>query len=160
MAAAAGKAGLVWVSAGGRPAQSLWHEWHDGAVAVVVGGREQPDPVGDATVVRLLVPSKDTRAHLVETEAAVDQVRPDDERWAATTAVLTASRLNATDAPTQLDSWARESRVLRLVPQGGPTIGAESSAPMGQVLVDIEDVRPRGWRRLRSRLLPRRRSRA
>lgn len=159
VAAAAAKAGLVWVSAGDRPAQSLWHEWHEGALAVVVGGREQPDPVGEATVVRLLVPSKDTRAHLLETDALVEQVHPDDERWAATTTALSASRLNATDAPGQLDAWARQSRVLRLVPQGDPKIGADASAAMGQVLVDVEDVRPRGWRPLRSRLLPRRRSR-
>lgn len=157
VAAAAAKAGLVWVSADGLPAQSLWHVWHDDAVTVVVGGREQPDPVGTATVVRLTVPSKDTRARLVEVDATVEPVGPDDDRWDASTFALSASRLNAVDAPGQLDSWARESRVLRLVPQAGPTVGADAEAASGGVRVDIEEVRPRGWRPLRSRLLPRRR---
>ncbi len=158
VAAAATKAGLVWVSAAGQPAQSLWHVWHDDAVTVVVGGREQPDPVGGASVVELTVPSKDTRARLVRVEATVDHVAPDDGRWGATAAALSAARLNAVDAPGQLAAWAEGSRILRLVPRpGGALVGAEEGAGSGEVRVDVETVTPRGWIPLRSRLRRRRR---
>ncbi len=157
VAAAAAKAGLVWVSAGGRPAQSLWHVWTDDAVTVVVGGREQPDPVGDATLVELTVPSKDTRARLVQVEAAVEQVAPDDERWDPLTTALSGARLNATDSPGQVAAWAQGSRVLRLVPRPGAHVGAEAHSGAGEVRVDVEAVTPRGWIPLRSRLRPRRR---
>lgn len=151
VAAAATKAGLVWVSADGRPAQSLWHVWHDGAVTVVVGGGEQPDPVAGADVVRLAVPSKDTRARLVEVDADVVPVLPGSDLWTPATAVLSASRLNEVHPAGQLDAWARSSRVLRLVPRSGALIGAGTDPSAGTVVVDVEGVRPRGWRPLRSR---------
>ena len=116
VAAAAGKAGLIWVTApGGRP-QALWHVWHFGAIAVVVGGEEQRDPIGLARHVRVSVPSKDNRARLVTFDAFVDEVRPDDERWDQVTFALKAGRLNAVDADTLVERWAAGSSVLLLEP--------------------------------------------
>lgn len=116
VAAAAGKAGLVWVSAGGARPQAVWHVWHAGAVLVVVGGGEQPDPVGGAERVRVAVPSKDNRALLVTILAEVDQVHPGDERWEASVFALAAQRLNTSTSVDQPAVWAQSSRVLRLVP--------------------------------------------
>ncbi|HZI95948.1 MAG TPA: hypothetical protein VFD41_00325 [Actinomycetales bacterium] len=116
VAAALGKAGLVWVSVGqGRP-QAVWHVWHDGAALVVVGGDEQPDPVGDATRVTVAVPSKDNGARLVTFGSSVDQVGPDDERWDACVAALGPNRLNTSTSVDQGAVWAEGSRLLRLVP--------------------------------------------
>jgi hypothetical protein len=116
VASAAGKAGLVWVTApDGRP-QALWHVWHFGLIAVVVGGEEQKDPFGSADRVRVSVPSKDNRARLVSFDAAVEQVQPGDERWDQVTFAVKAGRLNAVDADTLVDRWAAGSRVLLLHP--------------------------------------------
>jgi len=103
VATAAGKAGLVWVSAGGARPKAVWHVWHGDAVLVVVGGGEQPDPVGEAERVRVTIPSKDNRARLVAIMASVEEVRPGDDRWEASVFAQPAV-------------WTRSSRVLRLVP--------------------------------------------
>lgn len=116
LAAAAGKAGLIWVTAPGGRSQALWHVWHFGLIAVVVGGEEQKDPIGLARRVRVTVPSKDNRARLVTFDALVEQVRPGEERWEQVTFALKAGRLNAVDADTLVDRWAAGSRVLLLQP--------------------------------------------
>ncbi len=154
LAAAAAKAGLVWVSVDGAPTQALWHAWHEGAVLVVVGGGEQRDPFGQAPVaVRLQVPSKDTRSALVEVDVTLEPVLPSDGGWQGATTVLKAGRLNARDADGLVTRWAEHSRVLRLVPSSAPERSASTAS--GGAPVDVEGVRPRGWRPLRSRLRPR-----
>jgi hypothetical protein len=117
VAAASAKAGLVWVGEPGARPRPLWHAWHDDAVAVVVGGDEQPDPVPNgADRVHVRVPSKDNRGRLVTFEATVERVHPGDERWEAVTFALKAGRLNAPDADRIVERWAATSRVLRFVP--------------------------------------------
>lgn len=116
VATAAGKAGLVWVSADGARPQAVWHVWHGDAVLVVVGGGEQPDPVGEAERVRVTIPSKDNRARLVAVIATVEEVRPDGDRWEASVFALAAQRLNTSTSVDQPAVWATSSRVLRLVP--------------------------------------------
>lgn len=117
IAAACSKAGLVWMVTPQGRRSPLWHIWQDGAVVVVVGGQEQPDPVPDgATTVEVHVPSKDHRGRLVTFLADVEEIRPDEERWERATFALKGGRLNATDTEHLLDRWASGSRVLRLVP--------------------------------------------
>ncbi len=155
LAAAAAKAGLVWVLPGGQDghpqhAQALWHAWHEEAVLVVVGGGEQPDPLVGRETATVRVPSKDTRAALVDVDVRVEVLEPRTEAWEAAVFRLKGGRLNAPDADHVTDRWAEGSRVLRLVPQGpsGPVVQDGS----GAVEVDVERVRPRGWRPMRSRL--------
>ncbi len=154
LAAAAAKAGLVWVFVDGAPPQALWHAWHEGAVLVVVGGSEQRDPFGQTpAAVRLSVPSKDTRSALVELDVILEPVLPSDGLWQEATTLLKAGRLNARDADGLVARWAEHSRVLRLVPSGPAERSASTAS--GSAPVDVEGVRPRGWRPLRSRLRPR-----
>ncbi|MDJ1136680.1 hypothetical protein [Streptomyces iconiensis] len=116
------KSGLVWVRGPGGPARALWHVWHEGAVCLVGDGSlEQPleglglTDGGGATVT---VRGKDKGARLVAWPARVSELPPHGEEWEAAVAELKGKRLNAPDADTVTDRWARESRVLRLEPEG------------------------------------------
>lgn len=152
LAAAAAKAGLVWVLAGtpDAPAQALWHAWHEGSLLVVVGGGEQPDPLVGREVARVRVPSKDTGAALVDVEVRVEVLEPRSDAWETAAFRLKGARLNAPDADHLLDRWADDSRLLRLHPvAAGERVSADTA---GSVEVDVEEVRPRGWRPMRSRL--------
>lgn len=154
LAAAAGKAGLLWVLAdadAGRPhAQPLWHVWHADAVHVVVGGGEQPDPFEAAGAATLRVPSKDTGAALVDVPVRAVDLTPGTSEWDDAAAALKAARLNATESATLLARWAAGSRLLRLEPAA--EVARVTSSRPGAVTVDVADVRPRGWRSMRSRL--------
>lgn len=161
VATACAKAALVWVSAAGRRPRPLWHVWHDGAVVVVVGGSEQPDPLGaQVTSVLVQVPSKDNRALLVSVLATVEAVRPGDERWEASVFSLAAHRLNVSTAVDQPAVWAQHSRVLRLVPTRLVAAPGSQDEASGAVAVPASpattvDWRPyhlRGRRRRRFRL--------
>lgn len=110
---------LVWVRAPRHRAQPVWSIWHDGAVVLVVGGEEQPDPVpDDATEVEVLVRSKTVQSRLVTFRARVEVLRPSESDWQSAAAALKAARLNTHDPAGVLDRWAASSRVLRLVPTG------------------------------------------
>lgn len=124
VAVACAKAGLVWVTAEGRGTQAVWHVWHAGAVHLVVGGGEQPDPVPQgAGTVEVQVPSKDDRGRLVTFTATVERLGPVHPDWEAAVFRLQAGRLNAPDAAELLARWATESSVLRLTPRGTPSEG-------------------------------------
>lgn len=120
------KSGLVWVRATGhlpeQPAQALWHVWVDGAMCVVGGPGEQPlgDLVDGATAT-VTVRSKDKGGRLVTWPALVSELAPGSEAWAAAVVELKGKRLNAPDAESMTDRWARECRVLRLTPAGAPS---------------------------------------
>jgi hypothetical protein len=133
------KSALVWVRADGSGGsggqaveQALWHVWHDGAVAVVGGGVEQPLPDGlvDGADALVTVRSKDKWGRLVAWPARVVELAPGSERWAETAEELKGKRLNAPDFAGVLERWAAESRVLRLEPAGA-TVARPGAQPDG-----------------------------
>ncbi|WP_318201540.1 hypothetical protein [Streptomyces sp. SCL15-4] len=121
---AAKKSGLVWVRGAGAPAaRALWHVWHDGAVCVVGDGPgEQPlAGLADGGSAEVSVRSKDKGGRLVTFPVTVSEAAPGTEAWEATVAELKGKRLNAVDGEEMPARWARECRVLRLVPTGEVT---------------------------------------
>jgi hypothetical protein len=119
---AAKKSGLVWVRGDGGTG-ALWHLWHDGALCVVGGGPgEQPLPgLADGGSATVTVRSKDKGGRLVTFPARVRELAPHSEPWTAAVEELKGKRLNAPDADTMTERWARECRVLRLEPAGPAT---------------------------------------
>ena len=114
------KSGLVWITAHDRT-YPVWHELVDGAdgwaICVVGGGGEQPIPdVHDDDKVLLLLRSKTNRQLVATVEATVEVLTPESSEWEDVTAALKSGRLNLLDPDHAIERWARESRVLRLVP--------------------------------------------
>jgi hypothetical protein len=125
IAETASKADLVWVEVPDQPARALWHVWHDDAVAIVTGGREQPDPgLADGQSVQLILRSKDKQTRVVRTSATVEHVAPDSQQWEGVVKALQPKRLNAADAEHQPDRWANESDIWRL-----HVVGAAAETP-------------------------------
>lgn len=118
------KSGLIWVRGETGPSRALWHVWHDGAVFLVGGGPgEQPFAgLGLTEGARALVTvrSKDKGGRLIAWQARVTEPAPRSEEWSAAVAELRAKRLNAPDASSTTERWARECRVLRLTPEESP----------------------------------------
>ena len=134
------KSALVWVRGPHGASRPLWHVWHDGAVCLVGDGSEQPlrglelTDGGSATV---SVRSKDKGGRLLAWPARVTELPPREATWQETVAELRPKRLNAPDADTLTERWARECRVLRLEPAGAATEApgampdlAHSAAPL------------------------------
>ncbi|MCZ0209174.1 hypothetical protein OZK63_27600 [Streptomyces sp. UMAF16] len=118
------KSGLIWVRGAGAPAaRALWHVWHEGAVCVVGDGPgEQPlAGLADGSLAEVSVRSKDKGGRLVTFPATVSEVASGSEEWEAAVAELKGKRLNAPDGEEMPARWARECRVLRLVPTGAVT---------------------------------------
>lgn len=115
---AAKKSALVWVRGTEGPAVGLWHVWDDGAVCVVGGGPgEQPlRGLADGATAEVTVRSKDKGGRLVTVPARVVELAPHGEAWTSAVEELRGKRLNAPDAETMPERWARECRVLRLEP--------------------------------------------
>jgi len=112
-----GKSDLVWVQASGGPTRPVWSVWHDGAVAVVTGGIEQPNPgLADGEQVTVIVRSKENRARQVAFRAAVTELVAGSETWDSVVGALAPQRLNAPDAERQPERWAHESTVWQLHP--------------------------------------------
>ncbi|WP_374985976.1 hypothetical protein [Streptomyces fradiae] len=117
------KSGLVWVRGDG-PARALWHVWHEGAAYVVGDGPgEQPLPSGlaEGASAEVTVRSKDKGGRVVAWTAVVSEPVPGSEEWRAAVDELKGKRLNAPDAQTMPERWARECRVLRLTPRDAVT---------------------------------------
>ncbi|MEU8466904.1 hypothetical protein AB0F30_03060 [Streptomyces sp. NPDC029006] len=115
------KSGLVWVRGAGVPAaRALWHVWHEGAVCLVGDGPgEQPlEALADGGTAEVTVRSKDKGGRLVTFPAAVTELASGSPEWEAAVAELKGKRLNAADGERMPARWARECRVLRLVPAG------------------------------------------
>jgi hypothetical protein len=112
------KSGLVWVRGSG-PDRALWHVWHEGAALLIGDGPgEQPLPgLADGSAVEVTVRSKDKGGRLIAWTAVVAELPPRSEAWETAVAELKGKRLNAPDAEVMTERWARECRVLRLVPQ-------------------------------------------
>ncbi|MCE4942874.1 hypothetical protein ACFCXR_24060 [Streptomyces noursei] len=131
------KSGLIWVRGTTGPARALWHVWHDGAVCLVgdagpedgredagterAGATEQPLAalgLTDGGTATVTVRSKDKGGRLVAWPAEVRELAPGSDAWQATVEELKGKRLNAPDADVLTERWARQCRVLRLVPAG------------------------------------------
>ncbi len=126
------KSGLVWIEFAGRT-QAVWHEFVDGDVCVVGDGGEQPLPdVRDGDTVTLLLRSKTNRQLVATAPATVTVVSPDAPDWDAVTAALKSGRLNLSDSDHAVERWARESRVLRLVPREPVTLAGDLSTERRQ----------------------------
>jgi hypothetical protein len=110
------KSGLVWITSDDRT-YPVWHELVEGAICVVGGGGEQPIPdVHDDDKVLLLLRSKTNRQLVATVEATVEVLTPESSAWDDVTAALKSGRLNLPESDHAIERWARESRVLRLVP--------------------------------------------
>ena len=112
------KSSVLWLLLPSCPLPRIaWHLWHDGAACVVHGGAEQELPgLDELREVDIWVRSKDTASLLARWAARVEQVLPDDPRWAAAVAALHAHRQSPPDGADQPARWAKDSRVTRLVP--------------------------------------------
>src|SRR2546421_10215549 len=106
---AAKKSSLVWVQGSEGPAVALWHVWHNGAVCLVGGGPgEQPlRGLADGGTATVTVRSKDKWGRLVAFQARVTELAPHGEAWQAAVDELKGKRLNAPDAETMPERWAR-----------------------------------------------------
>ncbi|MGW2571337.1 hypothetical protein [Streptomyces sp. NPDC001537] len=129
------KSGLIWVKGAGTAARALWHVWHEGAVCLVGDGPgEQPLPgLADGGSAEVTVRSKDKGGRLVTFTATVSELPSGSAEWEAAVAELKGKRLNAPDGEAMTGRWARECRVLRLVPVGGPAPlpdGSLAEAPL------------------------------
>ncbi|MBT2414825.1 hypothetical protein J7I94_30490 [Streptomyces sp. ISL-12] len=146
------KSGLVWVAGPGSPARALWHVWHEGAACVVGDGPgEQPLPsLADGATAEVTVRSKDKGGRLVAWTARVVELAAGSEAWQAAVDELKGKRLNAPDAETMPERWARECRVLRLEPTGATAPlpdGSLAEAPLPTPATTREPV-PAGLPRL------------
>ncbi|MFF5860809.1 hypothetical protein ACFY8B_35330 [Streptomyces sp. NPDC012751] len=115
------KSGLIWVRGAGAPAaRALWHVWHEGAVCVVGDGPGEQPLAGLAAggLAEVSVRSKDKGGRLVTYPVTVTEPPSGSPEWEAAVAELKGKRLNAPDAEEMPARWARECRVLRLVPAG------------------------------------------
>ncbi|MBA9047945.1 MULTISPECIES: hypothetical protein [Streptomyces] len=142
---AAKKSGLLWVrGAQASAAHAVWHVWHEGAVCLVGDGPgEQPlTGLADGGTAEVTVRSKDKGGRLVSFTAAVSEQAPGTPQWEAAVAELRGKRLNAPDAEVMTDRWARECRVLRLVPTGAVATLPEGDLARRPVPTPVTTRRP------------------
>src|SRR3954453_17341566 len=118
VAEVAKKTAVSWLRYG-EATHAVWHVWHEDALCLVSGGPEQPLPdIPDSARVEVVMRSKDNGGRLVTWVGEAAVVRPDEELWEPTTAVLVRDRLNLADLTTAADEWARASVVRRIRPTG------------------------------------------
>ncbi|MDW4909254.1 hypothetical protein RB628_28915 [Streptomyces sp. ADMS] len=147
------KSGLVWVRGPAGPSRALWHVWHEGAAVLVGDGPgEQPLPgLAGGAEAEVTVRSKDKGGRLVTWPASVVELAPRSPEWEAAVAELKGKRLNAPDGEAMPDRWARECRVVRLVPRPGETRplpdGSLSAPPLPTPATTREPI-PAGLPRL------------
>jgi hypothetical protein len=133
------KSSISWIRVGTQT-YPVWHEWIDDAIYVVgsVDGRggEQPIPdVHDGEHVTVLLRTKGDGDLAAAVETRVEIIGHGSRRWDEVTPVLKAGRLNLPDLATAIDRWARECRVLRLVPT--------ATTPAAELPDDIRKTLPR-----------------
>ena len=114
------KTAMSWLQSAGQPrAVIAWHIWHDGALYVVSGGREQSlPPMPEGEPVTVTVRSKDTGSRLVTWVGTAQPINPGTPEWDDVVPELHAKRLNPTDGEQQPVRWARESTITRIAPTG------------------------------------------
>ena len=135
IAEATKRAGLLWISAGGRDRpRPAWHVWRTvtsgetgpegppppGAAYLLTGPGEQPLPgLAGAGRVTVTVASSQTGGAPVTWTATVSRVEPGSGEWDAVIGQLVAGRLNAAVIPpdtSPAQRWARSGAVFRLAP--------------------------------------------
>ncbi|MYW68947.1 hypothetical protein GTY65_33465 [Streptomyces sp. SID8379] len=155
------KSGLIWVRGAAGVERALWHLWHEGAAHVVGDGPgEQPLPdLVDGGTATVTVRSKDKGGRLVGWQAKVVELAAGTEAWESAVAELKGKRLNAPDAETMTERWARECRVLRLEPvRGAGSVPVAEGSLAAQPLPSSATTRnpvPAGLPRLLARRKPR-----
>jgi len=106
----------------------VWHVWADDGICVVGssdGSSEQLLPAfhdGSRAVVSLR--SKTDRSLAAEVPVRVEILHPDSDAWGTITSALKAARQKSPDFATEVERWAEECNVLRLVPEGPITLPA------------------------------------
>lgn len=132
------KSWVSWIRVDGET-YPVWHEWVEttgeegdpvGAICVVGSseqdGSEQPLPrLGNGDAATVLLRDKSDRQLAASVPVLVSVIEPGSDLWEPVTAALKSGRLNAPDLPTMVERWARECRVLRLVPSGMATPAAD-----------------------------------
>lgn len=131
------KSSVSWIRVG-EATWPVWHAWveterdgvTEGAICLVgspeAGGSEQPLPaLADGAAAVALLRGKTDRQLAAAVPVVTSAVEPGSDLWEPVTTALKSGRLNAPDLHTMVDRWARECRVLRLVPSGAPTPGDE-----------------------------------
>ncbi|MFL6091038.1 MAG: hypothetical protein ACJ71Z_12960 [Aeromicrobium sp.] len=123
------KSSVSWIQAG-PDTYPVWHEWVEDAICVVgsleAGGSEQSIPaLEDGDTVVVLLRSKTDRQLAAAVSVVASVIQPGSERWEPVTSALKAGRLNAPDLPQVVERWARECRVIRLVPASAATPASE-----------------------------------
>ncbi|MEU0843312.1 hypothetical protein ABZ370_28050 [Streptomyces sp. NPDC005962] len=156
---AAKKSALVWVQGSEGAARALWHIWHEGAVCLVGDGPDEQPLKGlglvDGGAATVTLRSKDKGGRLVGWTARVVELAPDGEAWTAAVGELKGKRLNAADADTIAERWARECRVLRLEPVAEAALvaaetGSLAAAPLPTSAVTRQPI-PAGLPKLIAR---------
>ncbi len=115
------KTAIIWLAVPGAPgpARPVWHVWHEGAAWVLTGGIEQQVAgLVESPTVHVIVRSKDKWTRLVVWVGAVELIVPGCPAWDGVVPLLKAARLNSPDGEQAPVRWARECRLLRLVPTG------------------------------------------
>lgn len=107
----------------------VWHVWADEAICVVghpEGEIEQPLPVvHDGTRAVVSLRSRADRNLVAEVPVRVEILHPDSASWETITSALKAGRQNAPDFATEVDRWATDCNVLRLVVDGPVVASAD-----------------------------------
>ena len=147
------KSGLIWVQGPVGPFRALWHVWHEGAAVLVGDGPgEQPLPgLSEGAEAEVTVRSKDKGGRLVTWPATVVELAAESPEWEAAVAELKGKRLNAPDGEAMPARWARECRVVRLVPRAGetrPLPEGSLSAPPVPTSATTREAVPAGLPRL------------
>ena len=144
------KSGLLWVDG-----QAVWHVWLGGAVYVVGGGAvEQPLPRGlrEGEAVEVGVRSKDKGGRLVTWRGRVEAVAAGTEAWRDAVAELRPKRLNAEDADSMAERWARECTLFRITPEASAGMPEGSgAAPPRETPATTRRPMPAGLPRLLAR---------
>jgi hypothetical protein len=119
IAEATKRAGVIWITAGGRRPRPVWHVWRDGAYVLTGPGEQDVPGLTASGPVTVTVPSKDTGGCLVTWTAQVSRVEPGSAEWSSIIGALLAGRLNEAAGPGAVSPagrWAQTGNVYRLTP--------------------------------------------
>ena len=114
------KAAIAWLGLADLPPYPVWCLWVDGALFVVSGPGEQPEPgLAEATAVTVTARG-DHGGQIIAWRAQAERVDPESETWAAVVPQLAGKRLNSASTGQLAQQWATQCVVTRLVPLDEP----------------------------------------